>query len=61
MIIMSDLNLNFDSGTKNISVLGGNTTEVNPAVTLGFKPENDASPIKNIDIKPNPVSHTFRL
>lgn len=52
---MSDLNLNFDSGTKNISVLGGNTTEVNPPVTLGFKPENDASsPIKNIDLKSTP-------
>ena len=31
-----------------------NTTEVNPPVTLGFKPESDASGhLKTLDIKPS--------
>ena len=49
-IIMSDLNLNFDTGAKSISVLGG---ESSGSLNLGFKPDsstNATSPVKTVDI-----------
>ncbi len=47
---MSDLNLNFDTGAKSISVLGG---ESSGSLNLGFKPDsstNATSPVKTVDI-----------
>ncbi len=47
---MSDLNLNFDTGAKSISVLGG---ESSGSLNLGFKPDsstNATSPVKTVEI-----------
>uniref|UniRef100_A0A6C0F8F4 Uncharacterized protein n=1 Tax=viral metagenome TaxID=1070528 RepID=A0A6C0F8F4_9ZZZZ len=47
---MSDLNLNFDTGAKSISVLGGDSSG---PLNLGFKPDSSAnatSPVKTVDI-----------